>query len=183
MKWLTLKEIKDQLRIEPNFTDEDDRLTAYGESAEDTVLNTCQRTYDDFISEYGEIPQPIREVSLMLVTLVLGFGIYFLLYLLVGDFRREAPFPLALCILFAMALGAFSICQYMTAHSLRLIDTEKRKDSVLLRMKTQTGSVSDFRVDPHPAWSYDFRYIAFNGYASGTRRVYVCEANDLLKEP
>ena len=66
---------------------------------------------------------------------------------------------------------------------LRLIDTEKRKDSVLLRMKTQTGSVSDFRVDPHPAWSYDFRYIAFNGYASGTRRVYVCEANDLLKEP
>ena len=69
MKWLTLKEIKEQLRIEPNFADEDDRLTAYGESAEDTVLNTCQRTYDDFISEYGEIPQPIREVSLMLVTL------------------------------------------------------------------------------------------------------------------
>ena len=63
------------------------------------------------------------SVALMLVTLVLGFGIYFLLYLLVGDFRREAPFPLALCILFAMALGTFSICQYMTAHSLHLVNT------------------------------------------------------------
>ena len=69
MKWLTLKEIKQQCRIEPDYTGEDEVLTGYGESAEETVLNLCQRTYDDFISEYGKIPQPIVEASLMLVTL------------------------------------------------------------------------------------------------------------------
>lgn len=69
MKWLTLSQIKQQCRIEPDYTDEDDVLTGYGESAEETVLNVCMRTYDDFLSEYGKIPQPIVEASLMLVTL------------------------------------------------------------------------------------------------------------------
>lgn len=68
MKWLTLNEIKDQLRIERDFTDDDGLLTKYGESAENTILNICRRTYDDFISEYGEIPSDIVEASLLLVT-------------------------------------------------------------------------------------------------------------------
>ena len=67
MKWLTLKQIKQQVRLELDFHDEDEKLTDYGESAEDTILKLCQRTYDDFISEYGEIPKPIVEASLMLV--------------------------------------------------------------------------------------------------------------------
>ena len=69
MKWLTLEKIKQQVRIEPDFIDDDALLESYGESAEETVLNVCQRTYDDFISNYGAIPQPIVEASLMLVTL------------------------------------------------------------------------------------------------------------------
>ena len=68
MKWLTLNDIKDQLRIERDFTDDDGLLTKYGESAENTILNICRRTYDDFISEYGEIPSDIVEASLLLVT-------------------------------------------------------------------------------------------------------------------
>ena len=68
MKWLTLNDIKDQLRIERDFTDDDKLLTRYGESAENTILNICRRTYDDFISEYGEIPSDIVEASLLLVT-------------------------------------------------------------------------------------------------------------------
>ena len=52
MKWLTLDEIKDQLRIERDFDLEDDKLTGYGESAEDVILELCQRTYDDFIDTY-----------------------------------------------------------------------------------------------------------------------------------
>ena len=67
MKWLELDDIKRQLRIELDYTDEDQELTDYGNSAEDTVLNICNRTYDDFIDNYGEIPQPIREASLLLV--------------------------------------------------------------------------------------------------------------------
>ncbi len=67
MKWLTLQEIKKQLRIEDNFTLEDTQLTMYGESAEDTVLNVCSRTYEDFIEEYGAIPADIIQASLLLV--------------------------------------------------------------------------------------------------------------------
>ena len=68
MKWLTLNDIKDQLRIERDFTDDDGLLTKYGESAENTILNICRRTYDDFLSEYGKIPSDIVEASLLLVT-------------------------------------------------------------------------------------------------------------------
>jgi uncharacterized phage protein (predicted DNA packaging) len=68
MKWLTLDEIKQQLRIEPDFTDEDALLTSYGTAAEDTVLNVCSRTYDDFIDNYGEIPQAVKNATLLLVS-------------------------------------------------------------------------------------------------------------------
>ena len=56
MKWLTLDEIKDQLRIEHDFDLEDTKLTLYGESAEQAILDLCRRTYDDFIDNYGAIP-------------------------------------------------------------------------------------------------------------------------------
>lgn len=68
MKWLTLPEIKEQLRIEADFTLEDQKLTMYGDSAEEVLMEVTRRTYDDFIENYGKIPTPIREVSLMLVT-------------------------------------------------------------------------------------------------------------------
>ena len=67
MKWLTLERIKQQCRIEPDFTMEDELLTSYGESAESTTLNTLGRTYLDLKDEYGEIPQDIINASLMLV--------------------------------------------------------------------------------------------------------------------
>ena len=47
MKWLTLTEIKQQLRIEADYTDEDALLTRYGNSAEAVVLNITGRTYDE----------------------------------------------------------------------------------------------------------------------------------------
>ena len=61
--------IKHQLRIEPDYTEEDDRLTSYGNSAEDMILYLCDRTYDDFISNYGKIPTQIVEASLLLVNM------------------------------------------------------------------------------------------------------------------
>ena len=42
MKWLTLPDIKKQLRVD--FDDEDDVLEMYGSSAEDTVLKYLNRT-------------------------------------------------------------------------------------------------------------------------------------------
>lgn len=67
MKWLTLDEIKDQLRIERDFDLENDKLTLYGDSAEEMVLELCQRSYDDFMDKYDKIPTPVREASLLLV--------------------------------------------------------------------------------------------------------------------
>lgn len=67
MKWLTLEQIKHQLRIEPDFTEEDDILELYGESAEETILQWCNRTFDDIIEKYESVPKPIVHASLLLV--------------------------------------------------------------------------------------------------------------------
>ena len=74
MKWLTLDDIKDQLRIERDFDLENDKLTLYGDSAEQAILDICRRTYDDFIDDYGAIPAPIRECSLLLVVMSYEHG-------------------------------------------------------------------------------------------------------------
>jgi len=67
MKFLTLEKIKAQLRIEPNFHDEDTILEVYGESAETTLLNYLNRPYADIIGSYGDVPLPLVQASLMLV--------------------------------------------------------------------------------------------------------------------
>lgn len=71
MKWLTLKEIKQQLRIEPDFTDEDSLLVRYGDSAEAVVLNITGRTFEELkaMNPAGEdaIPADVWEATVMLV--------------------------------------------------------------------------------------------------------------------
>ena len=67
MKWLTLEQIKAQLRIEPDFTAEDTLLQSYGESAETTLLNYLDRQYTDILGSYGDVPLPLVQASLMLV--------------------------------------------------------------------------------------------------------------------
>lgn len=69
MKWLTLEKIKAQLRIEQDFTLEDEILTMYGESAEDSVLDIIRRSYTEVIETYGNVPTPLVHASLMLVDL------------------------------------------------------------------------------------------------------------------
>ena len=67
MKWLTLERIKQQCRIEPDFTEEDSLLEMYGESAEEVLLNHLYRSYEDLMEVYGRIPAPLVHASLMLV--------------------------------------------------------------------------------------------------------------------
>lgn len=69
MKWLTLDKIKAQLRIDPSFTLEDEILTMYGESAEDSVLDIIRRSYTEVMEKYGKVPTPLVHASLMLVDL------------------------------------------------------------------------------------------------------------------
>ena len=65
MKWLTLDWIKAHSRID--FNNEDELLTLYGESAEDTVLNVIARSYTEVVEHYGEVPKPLYVAALMLV--------------------------------------------------------------------------------------------------------------------
>ena len=65
MKYLTNEHIRQHLRIDA--VDEDAVLDLYGSAAEDTVLNICNRTIDDVIEEYGGVPDPIRQATLLLV--------------------------------------------------------------------------------------------------------------------
>ena len=67
MKWLTLERIKHQLRIEPDFHDEDDILELYGDSTEDAIMEVLNRSYEELYEVYGRIPAPVVHASLMLV--------------------------------------------------------------------------------------------------------------------
>lgn len=67
MKWLTLQKIKQQCRIESDFTEEDTLLEMYGESAEEVLLNHLNRSYENLMEVYGHIPAPLIHASLMLV--------------------------------------------------------------------------------------------------------------------
>lgn len=66
MKYLTINDIKQQLRLD--FDCEDAVLELYGQGAEDTVLYLCNRTYENLVGTYGEVPAAIRQVTLELVT-------------------------------------------------------------------------------------------------------------------
>ena len=58
-----------------------------------------------------------------ILTLILGFGLYFGLLSLAGRFSRGGAMPVGLSMLFAMALGAFSIVGYLLAHTMGVGNT------------------------------------------------------------
>ena len=68
LRWLTLEQIKRQIRMELDFHEEDDSLLEYGEAAEDTILDWCGRTYESLIETYGKVPAPVVQASKLLVT-------------------------------------------------------------------------------------------------------------------
>ena len=69
MKWLTVEYIKKHSRID--YDCEDDLLEMYGESSEETVLNTIGRSYTEVVENFGTedrpVPAPLIQASLMLV--------------------------------------------------------------------------------------------------------------------
>ena len=65
MKYLSLYLIKQHSRIE--FDCEDELLTLYADAAEETVLNILDRSYDDLVNDYGQVPRAVVQATLMLV--------------------------------------------------------------------------------------------------------------------
>jgi len=71
MRWLTLEDIKDQLRIPRDFTDEDNTLKRYGATAENFTLRYLQRTEAELKSmndqDQTQVPEDIVSATLLLV--------------------------------------------------------------------------------------------------------------------
>ncbi len=64
---------------------------------------------------------------------------------------------------------------------LRWIDLQSGAEEVIVRINTaQPCADSTLRVDPHPAWDRTWRYVAFNGFVDGTRRVFIADMKELL---
>ena len=68
MKFLEFEQIKAQLRLDDEQAQEEhDLLEMYGEAAEDTVLNLCNRTITNIYEQYGCVPKALVQAGLMLV--------------------------------------------------------------------------------------------------------------------
>ena len=68
MKWLDIDRIKAQLRLDDLQAQEEHcLLETYGEAAEETVLNACNRTTEDLVENYGNIPTSLMQAALMVV--------------------------------------------------------------------------------------------------------------------
>lgn len=71
MRWLTLQEIKEQLRIESEDTSQDKLLTRYGATAEAFTLNYLQRTENELKAmnkqDPTQVPEDIVSATLLLV--------------------------------------------------------------------------------------------------------------------
>lgn len=66
---------------------------------------------------------------------------------------------------------------------LRWIDLRTGGEDTLVRINTRQNSEdSTLRVDPHPAWDRAWRYITFNGFVGGTRRVFLADMADIFEE-
>lgn len=66
---------------------------------------------------------------------------------------------------------------------LRWINIKTGKQSVPIRINVkQPFSDEALRVDPHPAWDRTWRYIVFNGYMDGGRRVFIADMENMYSE-
>jgi len=66
---------------------------------------------------------------------------------------------------------------------IRLVDIESGEEKTLLRIQSVPpfkGPKNELRVDPHPAWDYQFKRIVFNGCPEGLRKVYLADLADLV---
>ena len=64
---------------------------------------------------------------------------------------------------------------------LRWIDLASGREKVVARINVDTGCADGvLRVDPHPAWDRTWRYVTFNGFVGGTRRVFIADMRSLL---
>jgi len=68
---------------------------------------------------------------------------------------------------------------------IRLLDLDRGDETRVALIRTKPdyeGDVKVLRVDPHPAWSPDWRYVTFNACPTGKRDVFVADLGELMQE-
>ena len=64
---------------------------------------------------------------------------------------------------------------------LRWVDLDTGEEEAIVRVNTrQPCEDSVMRIDPHPAWDRTWRYVTFNAFVDGTRRVFVADMKELI---
>lgn len=66
MNYLTLQDIKQHLRLEDTWHDEDETLVSIGEAAEAAVIKHIDSPIESLL-EKGELPAPLKQAMLLLV--------------------------------------------------------------------------------------------------------------------
>lgn len=68
---------------------------------------------------------------------------------------------------------------------IRIVNLETGTEEVLVRINTaQPAADKTLRVDPHPAWDRSWRFLTFNAFVGGTRRVFIADmASKVGMEP
>lgn len=65
MRYLTLNEIKTQIVLNSEYTDEDEYLTHIGETAEEFVEQLVNQNLDETVAENGDLPKPLKQAMLI----------------------------------------------------------------------------------------------------------------------
>ncbi|MEK3885016.1 hypothetical protein [Paenibacillus sp. PL2-23] len=66
---------------------------------------------------------------------------------------------------------------------LRFIDLQSGREATIVRIPVAnpgTKVTNALRVDPHPAWTPDYKHLVFNGFVGGTRRVFIADMSGLV---
>lgn len=66
---------------------------------------------------------------------------------------------------------------------IRWIDIQNGTEECLVRINVSSPFdkiIRPLRIDPHPVWDRSERFVTFNGYVDGTRRVFVADMQSIL---
>ncbi len=64
---------------------------------------------------------------------------------------------------------------------LRWVNLQTHEEDAVVRINTkQPHEDGVLRIDPHPAWDRTWRYVTFNGFVGGTRRVYIADLQGVI---